>query len=290
MAEHGGAIPSDGAISYHGCSITPVQNIPWDAWTSAPQSRESRLSTSLGGEGLQLIHGVSTRMGRMCKPEGLLPQELFQMICKAEKHFSAPSPGSTLKSLLASPMFSCWQDQKCCGWYPAPPGVGGQFCQKVRLLYVQALSYMGKSTHQRARDKDELSSHASVCTLGISDVKTWLCTCSQPAPTTRELLPLPGLHMLKDFACPRERGHSCVPVPATSAKGPEQGYVRLFRAWKMWPAEIKMQVSPWMESIMAGCLAGHVTGTPEPKALEARTSVPPWGCSASELRAWGSLA
>lgn len=96
----------------------------------ALESRELRLSVSLGAsfpplwggkhhqlEGLQLIHQVSTHMGRMCRPESLLPPELFQMICKGEKNFSAPSPESTLMSLLASPVFSCWPDQKHRGWY-----------------------------------------------------------------------------------------------------------------------------------------------------------------------------
>lgn len=91
-------------------------------------------------EGLQLVHQVSAHMGRMCRPEGLLPPELFQMICKGEKHFSAPSAESTLKSFLISPVFFFWQDQNRRGWYSAPPGAGGQFCQKVGLLQIQALS------------------------------------------------------------------------------------------------------------------------------------------------------
>lgn len=68
----------------------------------ALESRVLRLSGFLGAsfpallggkrhplKGLQLVHQVSTHMGRMCRPEGLLPPELFQMICKGEKPFNA---------------------------------------------------------------------------------------------------------------------------------------------------------------------------------------------------------
>lgn len=32
VADHSAAVPIDGAIGYHGCSITPMQNVPWDTW------------------------------------------------------------------------------------------------------------------------------------------------------------------------------------------------------------------------------------------------------------------